>query len=299
MRVFVTGATGGVGRFVVRELLEYNFQVACLVRANSKDLLSGIVAIEGDLTKVADIETEFAKFQPDTIVHLGWIGVDKKEKENEAQIQNLQATVSLLGLARKYGVKDFIGMGSEAEYGIHGRKIDESAATLPLTKYAMTKLASGLVSEKICKDSGIRFAWLRLFSSYGPGDRPGSLMSQLIKALLSNQPMDLSACVQVWDYVHVRDIARLIVLMAPGVKESGFYNLGGGQAQVLKQIVSKIVEITGSKSVLNFGAIPYGSNHNMHLEADISKLERVYGWHPVVSLEEGLAETVEWHRNRA
>lgn len=298
MKVFVTGATGGIGSFVVQELLRQKFQVACLVRDKNKLSSPDVVAIEGDLENIANIETAFANFKPDTIVHLGWIGVDQKEKGNATQIYNLQAAVDLLQLAKKYSVRNFIGMGSEAEYGVHNKKIDETVATLPLTKYAIAKLATGLLCEKICKDSGINFVWLRLFSSYGPGDRPGSLMSLLIKTLLKNEPMNLSECIQVWDYVHARDIGRLIAMIAPDVKESGFYNLGGGSAQVLKNVVLKIVALINPQAELHFGAIPYGLNQNMHLEADISKLKRVYGWEPAVSLDEGLQETVVWHTSR-
>ncbi|KHD90008.1 MAG: hypothetical protein OM95_00320 [Bdellovibrio sp. ArHS] len=299
MRVFVTGATGGIGRFVVQELLNRNCEVACLVRTPDK-LNPQAYAIQGDLSEIAKIEDAFANFRPDTIVHLGWIGVDQKEKGSDSQIVNLQVAVDLLNLARKYSVKSFIGMGSESEYGVHNKKIDENTSTLPQTKYAIAKLATGLVCEKICKEQGIKFAWLRLFSSYGPGDRQGSLMSLLIQTLLKKEPMNLSECKQIWDYVHARDIGRLIATMTAELKESGFYNLGGGQAQPLKNVVLKIAEIIGTNiEDLHFGAVPYSANQNMHLEADISKLKRVYGWEPQTPLDVGLVETVEYHKTRA
>ena len=297
MKVFVTGATGGVGSYAVKELLAQGFDVACLVRDPAKISATKAKAIVGDLTDVLAIEKSFAEFRPDTIIHLGWIGIDQKDKGSNNQILNLQAAVELLQLATKYGVKNFIGMGSESEYGVHGKKIDETAKTSPLTKYAIAKLAAGLLCEKICGDNGIHFTWLRLFSSYGPGDRQGSLMSLLIKTLLNKEPMKLSQCVQVWDYVHAADIGRLLTLIASQPKEQGIYNLGGGQAQVLKNIVLKIAAEINPDADLRFGEIPYGANQNMHLEADISKLARVYGWTPKVSLEQGLHETIEWHKS--
>ncbi|WP_374028809.1 NAD-dependent epimerase/dehydratase family protein [Bdellovibrio bacteriovorus] len=296
MKVFVTGATGGVGSFVVQELLQKKFEVAALVRNRNKLLPAGVNAIYGDLTEISSIENSFAEFHPDIVVHLGWIGVDQKEKENVTQILNLQAAADLLRLSQKYQVKTFIGLGSESEYGVHNKKIDETAATKPLTKYAVTKLATGLLCEKMCRDENINFVWLRLFSSYGPGDRPGSLMSLLIKTLLKNEPMKLSQCIQTWDYVHARDIGRLITLIASQPKESGFYNLGGGQAQMIKNIILKIANEIDPQAKLLFGEIPYGPNQNMHLEADISKLKRVYGWEPQVSLDDGIKETIDWHR---
>ncbi|QDK37500.1 NAD(P)-dependent oxidoreductase [Bdellovibrio sp. NC01] len=298
MRVLVTGGSGGVGSFVVKELLAKQYQVACLARDPKKITDSAVAIIQGDLSEIPAIEKQFAEFRPEAIVHLGWIGVDQKEKSNPGQIHNLQTAVDLLQLAQKYQVKSFIGMGSESEYGVHNKKIDETASNKPLTKYAIAKFATGLMMEKMCKDAGMNFTWLRLFSSYGPGDRPGSLMSLMIKTLLKNEPMNLSECVQVWDYVHARDIARLIGMILQNPKESGFFNLGGGHACVLKEVVHMIANKIDPNAELHFGAIPYGPNQNMHLEADISKLKKVYGWEPQISLEEGLSETIAWHRQQ-
>lgn len=298
MRVLITGATGGVGRFVVRELLAQRYQIACLVRDPAKIKSSDVQVVEGDLSDFPRIEKLFADFKPEGIVHLGWIGVDQKDKSNPGQIYNLQVTVDLLRLAQIYRVKAFIGMGSESEYGVHNKKIDERAANKPLSKYAIAKFATGLIAEKMCEDAGIHFTWLRLFSSYGPGDRSGSLMSVLIQTLLKNEPMNLSECIQVWDYVHARDIAGLIGVILQNPQEPGFYNLGGGDARILKEIVHMIADRIDPSADLRFGKVPYGVSQNMHLEADISKLKRVYNWEPQVPLEEGVAETILWHRSQ-
>lgn len=297
MRVFVTGATGGVGSAVVEKLLQENFTVACLVRDTGIALDSRVTKIKGSLEDIPAIIPELKEFGPETLVHLAWIGVDQKEKSNPNQIHNLQAASDLLILGKQCGIKSFIGMGSESEYGIQGRKLDESAKTLPTSKYAIAKLATGLLCEKLCHDLDIKFVWLRLFSSYGPNDRPGSLMSLLIKTLLAGKPMSLSKCEQVWDYVYVKDIADLISLIAKDLRVGGVFNLGGDDARPLKEVVLKIKEVIGGEGGLRFGDIPYGHTTNMHLEADISKLKKAYGWAPKTSLEDGLRETISWHNS--
>lgn len=299
MRVFLTGASGGVGSAVLEKLLEQNFTVACLVRNSDIKLNSRVVKIEGDLMEIPSISTHLQEFKPDTIIHLAWIGVDQKDKASANQIYNLQAATDLLKLGKQVGVKNFIGMGSESEYGVHGRKIDETAKTLPNSKYAIAKLATGLLCQKLCQDLDIKFVWLRLFSSYGPRDRAGSLMSLLIKNLMDNKPMSLSKCEQIWDYVYVYDIADLICLIAKDVKGTGIFNLGGGEARPLKEIVLKISEMLESNSELKFGEIPYGPTANMHLEADISKLRDTYQWTPKTSIAVGLCETINWYKRKS
>lgn len=297
-KIFLTGATGGIGSHVSKTLLDLGFEVAGLVRPESASKLSkGVTPLFGSLEDVESFSAAFLELRPDMVLHLGWIGVDKTAKSDPSQIQNLKATVDLLKLCTEAGTKTFLGMGSEAEYGPHHKKIDESAATLPQTNYAIAKLAAGLTAHKICNDQVIQFVWLRLFSSYGPGDRPGSLMSLLIKTLIDKKTMPLSGCEQVWDYVHVKDIARLIGIIAQNPKEGGFFNLGGGHAQPIKNVILQIAEAIDPNADLRFGEIPYGKNQNMHLEADISKLKAVYGWEPQVSLEDGLKETIAFHRS--
>lgn len=298
MRVFLTGGSGGIGSAVVEKLLQNNFTVACLVRDENLALDPRITKIKGDLLDIPGIASALKEFKPETLVHLAWIGVDQKEKSNPNQIFNLQAATDLLILGKQAGVKNFIGMGSESEYGLQGRKLDETAKTLPISKYAIAKLATGLLCEKLCRDLEIKYVWLRLFSSYGPRDRAGSLMSLLIKTLLAGKSMSLSKCEQVWDYVYSKDIADLIALIAQDVKATGVFNLGGGNARPLKEVVLKIGQMINTQAELKFGEIPYSPTTNMHLEADISKLQKCYGWAPQTPLEQGLQETISWHKSK-
>ena len=84
-------------------------------------------------------------------------------------------------------------MGSQAEYGPHQGALDETAATRPTTLYGITKLSTCLYARHICGDRGIRFAWLRLFSSYGPSDHIAWMIPSLVVQLLQRQRPTLTA----------------------------------------------------------------------------------------------------------
>jgi nucleoside-diphosphate-sugar epimerase len=87
-------------------------------------------------------------------------------------------------MASRLGAKDWIGLGSQAEYGPCQNKIDETTNTNPTTLYGVSKLAACKLSERLCQELGIRHSWLRLFSSYGPNDNSDWLIPYLINSLL-------------------------------------------------------------------------------------------------------------------
>jgi nucleoside-diphosphate-sugar epimerase len=105
----------------------------------------------------------------------------------------------------------------------------------------------------------------------------------------------LTRCEQKWDYVYVDDVAAAIVATLDSEVE-GALNVGAGHAYPLANIVTLIRDMIDPDIQLHFGEIPYRPDQVMHLEADISRLTRATGWVPRVSIEEGLARTVEWYR---
>jgi nucleoside-diphosphate-sugar epimerase len=95
-----------------------------------------------------------------------------RHRNDAAQHVNVFESLRLLELALDAGARAFVGLGSQAEYGPCAARIDETAPTHPTTMYGTAKLATSLLADRMCALSGARFAWLRLFSSYGPQDHP-------------------------------------------------------------------------------------------------------------------------------
>jgi nucleoside-diphosphate-sugar epimerase len=195
-------------------------------------------------------------------------------------------------------VKNWLGLGSQAEYGPQSRPIDESAPTRPTTLYGAAKLSVCVTAERLCDGLGVRFAWLRLFSSYGPGDHPNWMIPYLIEKLLNGERPSLTAGEQLWDYIYAADAAAAIAAVARQTAATGVFNLGSGRAEPLRRIVERIRDGIDPRLPLGFGEIPYRPDQVMRLEADISRLRAATGWAPRTPLETGLAKTIEWHRER-
>jgi nucleoside-diphosphate-sugar epimerase len=142
----------------------------------------------------------------------------------------------------------------------------------------------------------MRFAWLRLFSSYGPGDDPGWMIPYLILELLKGKTPALTKCEQLWDYIYASDVADAICRVASTPTANGFFNLGSGEAPPLSNTVKTLRDAIDPSLPLGIGQVPYRPDQVMHLQANNHRLRSLTGWQPNISLEEGLLRTVEWFR---
>ena len=299
-RILVTGGTGFIGARVVRQLVEQGRDVAVLMRTTSNsrridDLLSRCTVIRGDLTRLGGACDALSRYSPQAVLHLAWDGVKGADRNGATQMDNVSAAIDLYRLTEELGCRHFVGLGSQAEYGLLSGRISESDPTRPTTAYGAAKLAIGLVLERTAAASGRPFAWLRLFSSYGPDDDPSWMIPYVIRSLLAGEKPSLTPAEQVWDYLHVDDVAAgMIAALDAGAR--GLFNLGSGQARPLREIITLIRDLIDPALPLGIGEVPYRPDQVMHLEADITALSAACTWKPAWSLEDGLAQTIAWHR---
>lgn len=300
MRTLITGATGFLGSHLTELLVGEGGAVAVLVRPRSeiwriKDFLPRITRIGGDLARIAECRAEIARFAPEVVFHLGWSGVGNAYRNDPRQLDdNIRGTVALARLAIELGCQAFVGLGSQAEYGPHERAVDESVSTTPTTLYGAAKLSAYHLCRVLLTGSAVRFAWLRLFSCYGPKDNPEWLIPDLIRTLALGKRPALTAGEQLWDYVYVADAARAIQCVGRCPHAAGVFNLGSGRSRPLRSVIELIRDMVDPSLPLGFGEVAYRPDQVMHLEADVSKLYRVVGWSPETDLTEGLARTVGW-----
>ena len=302
MKVFLTGASGFVGSRVLRELAaDRGAEVAALLREPEsawriRDLLPKVRVVRAALEDGPALETALADFRPTHLVHLAWNGVLGRNRNDAAQHLNVFHSLRLLELALAAGTRHFVGLGSQAEYGPCEARIDESTPTQPTTMYGAAKLAASILAARLCELAGARFAWLRLFSSYGPQDDPEWLIPYLALKLLHRERPAVTAAEQRWDYLYVEDAAAAVAAVARSPQAAGIFNLGSGTAPRLRDIIESVRDAIDPGLQVGFGEIPYRPDQVMHLEADIARIERAAAWRPKVELAEGIRRTVDWYR---
>ena len=302
-RVLLTGATGFVGSHVLRRLLKNEqVEVAVVLRPRSdlwriQDAMNGVRRLVADLDDAATHQRALDDFGPDVVIHLAWDGVGNRFHDDERQARNIERTLGLLRTAHRAGARTFVGLGSQAEYGPCQGPVAEDYPTRPASLYGAAKLSTCRVAQRVCDLGGTRFAWLRLFSAYGPRDAPGCMVPYVIGALLRRERPRLTEGRQLWDYLYVGDAAEAICLVAQTPGASGIFNLGSGSVEPVRGVVERIRDQIDPSLPLEFGAVPYRPGQVMHLHSRIEKLRQATGWSPQVRLEEGIRRTVAWYRS--
>ncbi|MDB5351636.1 MAG: Nucleoside-diphosphate-sugar epimerase [Planctomycetota bacterium] len=294
MRALVTGATGFVGSHLVEALAERGATVAVLARPSSNRGRLGRVRpapawIVGDLHDPSSSRKSVAEFAPDVVFHLAWAGVGRTGRDDRSQIEsNLAGTLALFDLAVSVGCRSFVGLGSQAEYGPHDGIIDENTPLNPTSLYGAAKASACLLLTRLAANAGVRFAWLRLFSAYGPGDHPQALIPFLIRSLLDGKTPTLSSGSQPWDYLYVTDAADAIAGAGCSPEATGVYNLASGQFVTIRSVAERLRDMTDPGASLEFGEA-----RSPGIQADISRLGSAIGWKPRIGLEVGLQCTIE------
>jgi len=299
MRALVTGAAGFLGSYLVQDLVDHGHDVAVLLRSSSnawriKDLLPRVHTVIGSLSELEQLRPSLRNFNAECVFHLAWEGVANIDRNNPIQAYNICHTLELATLCAELGARCFIGAGSQAEYGPYSRAISETDATRPTTLYGKAKFAAGDMAAQILQASSVRFAWLRVFSTYGPKDAAHWLIPSMINTLRERQRMSLTRCDQLWGFLYVTDAAAAFRTIAERGAASGVYNVGSPDAPPLRDTVMMLRDLVDPAAELGFGDVPYRPDQVMVLRANVDRLLAL-GWMPRVPLSLGLRNTVEWY----
>ena len=286
-KVVITGAAGFAGYSTTIELLNRGYEVYAVLRPGSvhNDRLfrcnTHLHCIELDCSEFKNI-AHHIDCKCDYFYHLAWFG---GRDDFHAQLFNIEHTLKALESASELCCDRFIGIGSQAEYGIYDGIITEDILPKPINSYGAAKLSSLYLSQRRAEQLGIEWIWGRVFSLYGDYEPEGRLFPDLIRALKDNMPLQLSSCEQCWDYLHVKDGAAAIASLGDEGHSGEIYNIASGKYKPLKEFVEEAKYILKSSSYLEYGekADPFIS-----LKPDISKILLHTGWKPSISFEEGV-----------
>ena len=226
-----------------------------------------------------------------------WHGVYGSERNNFNQFKiNVPLFVSSVEFAILIKCKHWVGIGSQAEYGNYNRQILDNDICNPQTLYGKSKFYCSKIISDLCENNNLNFSWLRLFSVYGPDDNHDWLIQYLIKKMLANEKVDTTYGDQYWDYLYIDDISEALISINPD-KPIGITNLSSSIPVKIKDLIHLIKDLTNSKSVINFGAIPYRPDQVMYMCGDNNNLKNKLNWQPRISLKSGIIKTLNYIKN--
>lgn len=275
--VLVTGGDGLIGRALKAFLPADRWHVSALGRR------------ELDVTRRFNVSGHF-----DHVVHAaGLSGAQESwSRVPDFLAVNVAGTVSALEYCRERGCS--MTFLSTYVYGnAPTGPVSETLAPAPNTPYSLTKHLGEQCCEFYARSFGISVTVLRLFNVYGPGQSRSFLIPFVIGQALdarrdSIEVQDLSPR---RDYVFISDVVSAVACTA-GRPGFNVYNVGSGTSHSVSEVIDIVLRLVGVPKRIQCRGTPRTSEV-ADVRADISALQRDFGWHPAVSLDVGLAHTID------
>lgn len=303
MNVVVTGATSFIGAVTVRQLLEAGHRVYAVVRPGSshmehlkeqmpQDAGGKIDTVRLDLRDIGQISEAVRGETADAWIHAGWDGAGSDNRtKRDVQQDNVQYALSAVRAAADLGCRRFLFTGSQAEYGVRHELIREDTPCHPVSEYGKAKLDFYDQAKDLCKILKMEYIHTRIFSVYGPGDHPWSLVQSCLRTWQQGGTVKLGECTQKWNFLYIEDTAAaLVCLLTEG--QAGVYNIAGKDTRPLKEYIEEMYRLCGSRGGYLYGERPQNAEGPADLIPDIGKICRETGWRPETVFSEGIYETL-------
>lgn len=303
-RVLLTGATGLVGRAMLRALVGVGARITALLRKDARldAPLAALLEHSERVTVSGWAPTEVREAMRgrafDLVVHLGAYGVKPAEQDALAMVEgNVGVTAALLEALAAAPPRRFLFAGSSAQYRPlpAPARLDEEAVQQPLNLYGECKRAAEQVGALLARQLSIPFVALRLFGVYGPGEAPHRMLPYLARTLAAGRTPELTAGAQMRDWIYVDDVAEgLCAALAAPLSQSA-YNLCSGVGVSVREVARLAgAALHQPESALGLGTRPYRADEPMWIVGDPTRLSAATGWRARTPLEEGVRRTVEW-----
>ena len=309
--VFVTGATGLVGGWLIRQLLEFEADITCLVRdwiPNSElvraNLFDKVKVVRGDVRERETLERALGEYEIDTVIHLAAqtiVGIANRNPISTFET-NIQGTWALLEACRRSPlVKQIVVASSDKAYG--DQKIlpyDENTPLQGTHPYDVSKSCGDLIAYAYAKTYDLPVVITRCGNFYGGGDLnwnrivPGTIRS----VMRGQRPVIRSDGAFIRDYFYVEDGAAAYLLLAQKLAENRAltgeaFNFSNEMQVTVLDLTGKILTLMNSN--LEPEILNQANNEILHQYLSAEKARKMLGWSPHFTLEEGLKKTIAWY----
>ncbi|SDH45661.1 UDP-glucuronate 4-epimerase [Pedobacter terrae] len=301
-KILVTGGAGFIGsNLIKRLLLTKKFKIICLdnlddnysveVKNRNLSFFNGNVDFKficGDILNINEISN---LDEVDIIIHLAAKAGVRESISNPILYNhvNVEGTKSMLTFALNKRVKKFIFASSSSVYGINQYlPWNEESELCPISPYAVSKVYGEKLGKLFSESSNIQFIALRLFTVYGPGQRPDLAINKFFHSIINNEPITVyGQGNSIRDYTYIDDVLSGIVAAIDYEKSSyEVINIGSNSPIMLNSLITEIENVC--KRTAHFKRMPEQAGDVPTTHADISKAKKLLGYLPSTTIREGL-----------
>lgn len=309
-KVLVTGAGGFIGSQLTERLVQEGCEVTAFIHYNSRgeigllkyakpSILEKIKIHFGDLRDV-DSVNEAVK-ENDVVFHLGaLIGIPYSYRNPRDVVEtNVLGTLNVLTAAKECRIRRLVHTSSSEVYGTAKlEKIKEDHPLQGQSPYSASKIGADKLVESFVHSYRLPAVTIRPFNTFGPRQSMRAVIPTIVAQACFQEQIFVGSLEPVRDFTYVLDTVDALLLggCVEGV-EGRVFNLGTDQEISIRDIVAKVLQMTGSthKSVqVTPERIRPEKSEVFRLHADHSQAKEILGWRPKTSFEEGLQKTIDW-----
>lgn len=257
--------------------------------------------IQADICDGNAAESALREESPDAIVHFAAEShVDRSIHSPAPVIEtNFNGTFTLLEAARRSGLKRFLHVSTDEVYGSIEEPLeaDENYPVRASSPYSASKAGSDLLALSYFTTYKLNVTVTRASNNYGPYQFPEKLIPLMISNAFEDKPLPIYGDgMQIRDWLYVEDHCRAIFAALEKGRAGEVYNVGGNCSLPNLEVVRRILKAAGKPETL-MTYVTDRPGHDRRYALTNDKLTRETGWRPQVNFDEGLAATIQWHRD--
>lgn len=314
MKILVTGGAGFIGSNFVRRTLEDAYPglegaevvvLDALTYSGNLENLAPVAGssrfrfVQGDIRHAGLLDELMPSV--DAVVHFAAEShVDRSVRDASIFVEtNVLGTQQLLDAALRNDVARFVHVSTDEVYGsIAEGSWDEERPLLPNSPYSASKAGSDLLARSYHRTHGLNISITRCSNNYGRYHFPEKVIPLFVTNLIDDKHVPLyGEGLNVRDWLHVDDHTRGIAMVLVGGRAGEVYNIGGGTELTNRELTQLLLDATG-KDWSSVDRVEDRKGHDLRYSVDITKIRTELGYEPMVPFEQGLADVVQWYRER-